>query len=144
MYSNHPPDSTCLLQLVWGRSWRCNGLSCASDEELVRSSSAILQPQTFLNVEGFESFTAPPTPSSPESIFGIWPFRINVHIDVFRLFAHQVRMFLIVNPVFSFVAQEAEPASCYPKVSKCRSVLEQDTEPQTAPDVLVGTLHGSH
>ena len=26
-----------------------------------------------------------------------------------------------------------EPASCY----------RQDTEPQTAPDVLVGTLHGS-
>ena len=26
----------------------------------------------------------------------------------------------------------------------CRCVLEQDTEPQNAPDVLVGTLHGSH
>ena len=25
-----------------------------------------------------------------------------------------------------------------------KSVLGQDTEPQTAPDVLVGTLHGSH
>ena len=28
----------------------------------------------------------------------------------------------------------------YPKVN----VLGQNTEPQTAPDVLVGTLHGSH
>ena len=28
--------------------------------------------------------------------------------------------------------------------SACRSVLGQDIEPQTAPDVLVGTLHGSH
>ena len=28
--------------------------------------------------------------------------------------------------------------------SACWSVLGQDTEPQTAPDVLVGTLHGSH
>ena len=28
--------------------------------------------------------------------------------------------------------------------SACRSVLWQDTEPQTAPDVLVGFLHGSH
>ena len=28
--------------------------------------------------------------------------------------------------------------------SACRSVLGQDTAPQTAPDVVVGTLHGSH
>ena len=28
--------------------------------------------------------------------------------------------------------------------SACWSVLGHDTEPQTAPDVLVGTLHGSH
>ena len=28
--------------------------------------------------------------------------------------------------------------------SACWSVFGQDTEPQTAPDVLVGTLHGSH
>ena len=28
--------------------------------------------------------------------------------------------------------------------STCRSVLGQDTEPQTAPEVLVGTLRGSH
>ena len=27
--------------------------------------------------------------------------------------------------------------------SACRSALGQDTEPQTAPEVLVGTLHGS-
>ena len=27
---------------------------------------------------------------------------------------------------------------------ECRSVLGQHTEPQTAPDVLVITLHGSH
>ena len=43
-----------------------------------------------------------------------------------------------------------EPASCYqvtgltPLVCMCPSVLGQDTEPQTAPDALVGTLHGSH
>ena len=29
-------------------------------------------------------------------------------------------------------------------LAACRSVLGQDTEPQTAPDVLVDTLHGSH
>ena len=28
--------------------------------------------------------------------------------------------------------------------SSCQSVLGQDTEPRTAPDLLVGTLHGSH
>ena len=28
--------------------------------------------------------------------------------------------------------------------SACRSVLGQETEPQTAPDALVGTMHGSH
>ena len=28
--------------------------------------------------------------------------------------------------------------------SACQSVSGQDTEPQTAPDVLVGTLHGSY
>ena len=28
--------------------------------------------------------------------------------------------------------------------SVCQSVLGEDTEPQTAPDVLVSTLHGSH
>ena len=28
--------------------------------------------------------------------------------------------------------------------SACRSVLGQDTAPQTAPDAVVGTLHGSH
>ena len=28
--------------------------------------------------------------------------------------------------------------------SACQSVPGQDTEPQTTPDVLVGTLHGSH
>ena len=44
----------------------------------------------------------------------------------------------------------AEPASCYGKVtgsnpfSACQSVFGQDTEPQTAPDVLVRTLHGCH
>ena len=41
-----------------------------------------------------------------------------------------------------------EPVSCYRKVtgsiSLVCSVLRQDTEPPTAPDVLVGTLHGSH
>ena len=43
-----------------------------------------------------------------------------------------------------------EPASFYRKVVGwiplvcMSSVLGQDTEPQTAPDVLVGTLHGSH
>ena len=42
------------------------------------------------------------------------------------------------------------PASCYGSsmvrfpCSACQRVLGQDTEPQTAPDVLVGTLHGSH
>ena len=41
---------------------------------------------------------------------------------------------------------EVEPASCYRKIAgsihliACQSVLEQDTEPQTAPDVQVGTL----
>ena len=46
---------------------------------------------------------------------------------------------------------EVEPASCHRKDrcfhfpwSACRGVLGQDTEPQTASDVLVGTLHGSH
>ena len=29
-------------------------------------------------------------------------------------------------------------------LAKCQSVLGHNTEPQTAPDVLVGTLHGSH
>ena len=44
-----------------------------------------------------------------------------------------------------------EPASCratglIPLVcmSKCPEVQVQDTEPQIAPDGLVGTLHGSH
>ena len=32
---------------------------------------------------------------------------------------------------------------CFPW-SACWSVLGQDTEPQAAPDVLVGTLHGSY
>ena len=43
-----------------------------------------------------------------------------------------------------------EPASCYQKVTGLippvcmSSVLGLDTEPQTAPDRLVGTFHGSH
>ena len=51
-----------------------------------------------------------------------------------------------------------QPASCYRKVAgliplvcisnqnqdQYQSILGQDTEPQTANDVLVSTLHGSH
>ena len=41
------------------------------------------------------------------------------------------------------MARGKEPASCYRKVagSMC---LGQDAKPQIAPDVLGGTLHGSH
>ena len=52
---------------------------------------------------------------------------------------------------FSSCGSEVEPGSCYQKAAgsipfglHVESVLGQDTELQTPPDVLVGTLSGSH
>ena len=46
-----------------------------------------------------------------------------------------------VSPILWHSAQGPHKAVCWPV---CQSVLGQDTEPQTAPDVLVSSLHGSH
>lgn len=57
--------------------------------------------------------------------------------------------FLIVVLILLFIPDNEEcNGTCYRKVrflgSACRGALGQTTEPQAAPDMLVGTLDGSH
>ena len=55
---------------------------------------------------------------------------------------------VIAVQCWTAVSQLVEPAllleGCWFDLPACRSVLRHDTESQTAPDVLVSTLHGSH
>ena len=74
--------------------------------------------------------------------------RISFHL--WSLAKQNVCRFHYIYHIVTIFGSGVEQSSCCRKVaglipwSACRSVFGQDTEPQTASDVLSGTLHGRH